>query len=138
MDNLKTSKTLSNLIKWRKINKSLFFLYIWCLFWSGYLTPIGTCCHHLYFLWSEVSKLTSVRNKLDQSLKYLILEAKVVFWICYFCKNRSKYHIDSIQFHFVRTISIREPYRHGGFLVGSQPFDLWAHLAAQLRCKNII
>ena len=42
---------------------------------------------------SEVSKLTLVQNKLNLSLKYWVMEAKVFFWICYDHKNWSKYHL---------------------------------------------
>ena len=49
---------------------------------------------------SEVSKLISVQNKLNLSLKYWVNEAKVGFWICYCPKNWSKYHLDTIQTTF--------------------------------------
>ena len=43
---------------------------------------------------SELSKLTSVRNKLNLPLKYWFMEAKDVCRICYGLKYWSKYHLN--------------------------------------------
>ena len=56
---------------------------------------------------SEVSKLTSARNKLNLSLKYWFLKANVVFWICYGHKKGSKYHLDTIQTTFCKNNSFQ-------------------------------
>ena len=66
---------------------------LWCLMGLniGFLGK-GSC-----FL-SQVSKLTSARNKLNLSMKYWFLEANVVFWICYGCKKWLKYHLDNINY----------------------------------------
>ena len=45
----------------------------------------------------EVSKLTSVRNKLNLPLKYWFMEVKDVRRICYGPNYCSKYHLDTIQ-----------------------------------------
>ena len=49
---------------------------------------------------SEVSKLTSVRNKLNLPLKYWFMEAKDVCRICYGPKYWSKHHLNTIQTAF--------------------------------------
>ena len=45
---------------------------------------------------SEVSKITSVRNKLNLSLKYWFTEAKIVFCTCQGPQKWSKYHLKTI------------------------------------------
>ena len=54
---------------------------------------------------SEVSKITSARNKLNLPLNYLFLLANVVFWICYGSKKWSKNHLDTIQTTFSKNDS---------------------------------
>ena len=49
---------------------------------------------------SELSKLTSVRNKLNLALKYWFMEAKDVCRICYGLKYWSKYHLNTINTTF--------------------------------------
>ena len=49
---------------------------------------------------SEVSKLTSVGNKTNLSLKYWFFEAKVVIWIWYGPQKLSKYQVDTIETTF--------------------------------------
>ena len=49
---------------------------------------------------SEVSKLTSVRNKLNLPLKYWFMEAKDVCRICYSPKYWSKHHLKTRQTTF--------------------------------------
>ena len=46
---------------------------------------------------SEVSKLTSVRDKLNLSLKYWFMEAKNVFCVSHGPPKWSKYHLNTIQ-----------------------------------------
>ena len=67
-----------------------------------------------------MSKLTSVQNKLNLSLKYWVIEAKVGFWICYCPKNWSKYHLDTIQ-----TISSKKHDNLGTILVKIFYFHAW-------------
>ena len=49
---------------------------------------------------SDVSKLTSVWNKLNLSLKYWCIEARLVFCTCYGPKKLSKCHLGTIQTTF--------------------------------------
>ena len=44
---------------------------------------------------SELSKLTSVRNKLNLPLKYWFMEAKIDFCVCHGPPKWSKYHLDT-------------------------------------------
>ena len=44
-----------------------------------------------------MSKINSVRNKLNLSFKYWFMEAKIVFCVCYGPPKWSKYHLDTIQ-----------------------------------------
>ena len=56
-----------------------------------------------YYSWfsSEVSKLTSVRNKLNLTLKYWFMEAKNVFRMCLLLSQKwSKYHLKKINATF--------------------------------------
>ena len=46
---------------------------------------------------SEVSKFTSVRNKLNLSLKYWFMEAKIVFYGYHGPQKGSKCHLDIIK-----------------------------------------
>ena len=60
---------------------------------------------------AEVSKLTSVRNRPNLSLKYWLLEAKDIFWICYGPKKWSKYPLEyHYRLHLVRRITIVETF----------------------------
>ena len=49
---------------------------------------------------STLWKLTSVRKKLNLSLKYWFMEAKVVFWMCHGPQKYSKYHLNILQTTF--------------------------------------
>ena len=46
------------------------------------------------------SKLTSVRNKLNFSMKYWFMEAKIVFCTYHGLKKGSKYHVKTVQTTF--------------------------------------
>ena len=49
---------------------------------------------------SEVSKLTSLRNKFNLPLKYWFMEAKIVFCTWHGLQKWSKYHLHTIQTTF--------------------------------------
>ena len=46
---------------------------------------------------SELSKLASVWNKLNLSLKYWFMEAKIDFCVCHGPQKWSEYHLDTLQ-----------------------------------------
>ena len=48
----------------------------------------------------EVSKLTSVKNKLNLLMKYWFVVAKIVFFACHGPKKGSKYHLETVQTTF--------------------------------------
>ena len=49
---------------------------------------------------SELSKLTSVRNNLNLTMKYWFMEAKIVFCVCHGPEKGSKYHLETVQTTF--------------------------------------
>ena len=44
-----------------------------------------------------MSKFSSVRNKLNLTIKYDFMEAKIVFCACHGPEKGSKYHLETIQ-----------------------------------------
>ena len=52
------------------------------------------------WFFSEVSNLTLVRNMLNLSLKYWLMEAKVVFCVYHGPQKWSKYHLETVQTTF--------------------------------------
>jgi hypothetical protein len=65
-----------------------------------------------------VSLLTSVRNKLNLSLKYWSMEAITVFCMCLGPKRESKYHLETVQTifsennNYYRTIFVKLNFFH--------------------------
>ena len=68
----------------------------------------------------EVSKLTSLRNKLNLSIKYWFMEAKLVFCICLGPEKRSKYHLETVQ-----TIFSEKKKHYRTMFVKLNFFDAW-------------
>ena len=65
-----------------------------------------------------MSKLTSVRNKLNLSMKYWFMEAKIVFCTYHGPKKGSKYHIETVKTissennNYYRTIFVKLNFFH--------------------------
>ena len=115
---------------------------------------------------SEVSKLTSVRNKLNLPMKYWFMEAKYVCRICYGPKNWPKYPLNTIQtsfsennnyirvilvkiiffsclkMHYFRGIlpkSVLTPLKKTSYHIFQKLFgDLMSHIIKQNAGKNIL
>ena len=109
-------KYLENLLVKNEENNFIFF-YLHFTWLYGSWTLLRILKKSLFWKYdscfpsAEVSKLTSVRNRPNLSLKYWLLEAKDIFWICYGPKKWSKYPLEyHYRLHLVRRITIVETF----------------------------